>query len=91
MPVSVKIPTLMLKMTGQRSQISVKAKTVREMIDCLDEQCPGAKALVLSPDGTIEHHFLICINEEDVRYLEGLDTPLSNGYHVEIVASIAGG
>lgn len=92
MPIPVKIPTMMLKLTNQRHEVSVKAKTVREMLDRLDRECPGAKELILSPDGTtIHHHFLICVNDEDVRYLEGIETPLANGDRVEIVASIAGG
>lgn len=90
-PIKVKIPTMMLKLTGQKTEITVKAKTVRELVDHMDKQFPGAKSLLLSPDGLIHHHFLICINDEDVRYLEGLDSPLSNGDHIEIVASIAGG
>ncbi len=81
----------MLKLTSQKTDITVKAKTVRELVDHMDKQFPGAKDLMLSPDGQIHHHFLICINDEDVRYLEGLDSPLSNGDRVEIVASIAGG
>jgi len=91
MAIQVKIPTMLLKYTGQKSLISVRAKTVSEMIDRLDEKCPGTKDLILSTDGTINHHFLICINEEDVRYLDGLGSALSPNDHVEIVASIAGG
>mgnify|MGYP001565355480 CR=1 FL=1 len=91
MPVRVKIPALMLKLTGQKSEVTVNAKTVREMIDRLDKQFPGAKELMLSADGTIQHHFLICINDEDVRFMEGLDSPLGSSDRVEIVASIAGG
>lgn len=81
----------MLKLTGQKSEISVQAKTVRELIAAMDRQFPGAKDLILSPDGVIHHHFLICINDEDVRFLDGLDSPLGSGDRVEIVASIAGG
>lgn len=91
MPVKVKIPTLMLKLTGQKSEITVKAKTAGELIDRMDEKFPGTRDLILSPDGTINHHFLICINDEDVRFMEGLSSPLANGDRVEIVASIAGG
>lgn len=91
MPVKVKIPALMLKLTGQKSEITVKARTAGELIDRMDEKFPGTRDLILSPDGTINHHFLICINDEDVRFMEGLSSPLANGDRVEIVASIAGG
>ncbi|MBI4178921.1 MoaD/ThiS family protein [bacterium] len=91
MAVSVKIPTMLLKLTGNRTDVKVGAKNVRQLIEAIDRKYPGMKGLILSGDGTINHHFLICINEEDVRYLQDLDTPLSNGDHVEIVASIAGG
>ena len=91
MPIHVKIPTLMLKMTGQKSEIAVRARTVRGMVDAMDKKYPGVKDLMLSPDGTINHHFLICINDEDVRFLDGLDSSLGSGDRVEIVASIAGG
>ena len=91
MPVKVKIPTLMLKLTGQKSEITLKAKTAGELIDRMNEKFPGTRDLILGPDGTINHHFLICINDEDVRFMEGLSSPLANGDRVEIVASIAGG
>lgn len=92
MPIKVRIPTMLLKLTGNKTEISVTAKTVRDLILRMDKKYPGMKDLILSPDETaINHHFLICINEEDVRYLQDLETPLSNGDHVEIVASIAGG
>lgn len=92
MPIKVKIPTMLLKLTGNKNEVSVTAKTVRDLIVRIDKKYPGMKDLILSPDGAaINHHFLICINEEDVRYLQDLQTPLANGDHVEIVASIAGG
>lgn len=91
MPIRVKIPTMMVKMTGRKNEVTVKAKTVREMIAALDRRYPGVKDLMLSPDGRIQHHFLVCINDEDVRYLDGLDSVLGDSDRVEIVASIAGG
>lgn len=92
MAVKVKIPTMLLKLTGNKNEVSVGGKSVRGMIDQLDKKYPGMRDLLLTPDGgAINHHFLICINEEDVRYLDQLDTPLSPGDRIEIVASIAGG
>ncbi len=91
MSIKVKIPTMMLKMTGQNSEVSVRAKTVREMIDRLDGKFAGVKSMILSADGQINHHFLSCINDEDVRFLDGLDSALGSNDRVEIVASIAGG
>ena len=81
---------MLLKLTGNKSEVSLQAKTVRELVDRLDEKFPGARDLIVSSDGTIHHHFLICINEEDVRYLDGLDSNLGPADKVEIVASIAG-
>jgi sulfur-carrier protein len=91
MSIKVKVPTMMLKLTGRESEISVKAKTVRDMVDQLDKKYPGVKGMMLSADGKIHHHFLICINDEDVRFLEGLDSVMGPDDRVEIVASIAGG
>lgn len=91
MAIKVKVPIMMLKMTAQKAEVTVKARTVREMIDQMDKKYPGVKAEMLSADGTINHHFLICINDEDVRYVDGLDSALGPNDRVEIVASIAGG
>jgi len=82
---------MMQKLTGQKAEVSVKARSVREMIDALDRKFPGAKVMLLGADGAIHHHFIIAINDEDARYLDGLDSALSGNDRVEIVASIAGG
>ena len=92
MPIQVKIPTMLLKLTNQKSEVTVrKAGTIRELVDQLDKNYPGIKDLMLSPEGKIHHHFIVCINDEDVRYLDELETPISASDRIEIVASIAGG
>lgn len=86
----VLIPQILRKHVDAR-EVAVSGKTVRELIENLEKKYPGVKQEVIGVGERINHHFLICVNEEDVRWLSGLDTPVAKDDHVEIVAAIAGG
>ena len=91
MAVSVKIPTPLRRLTDQQSTVSAEGADVASMIDSLDGSFSGIKARLCDETGELRHFVNIYVNGEDIRYLDGIDTSLSNGDEVSIVPAVAGG
>ena len=91
MPVEVKIPTIFRKFTDQRATVEVDPGTIGDLIKRLDDRYPGLRAQLLTPDGDIHRFVNVYLNDEDVRYLDKLDTKASDGDTVSLLPSVAGG
>ena len=91
MPITVRIPSPLRKLTGGRGEVDAKADTVGGLIDALEAAYPGIKERVCNEDGAVRRFVNIYVNEEDIRFLTFQDTPLKDGDHVSIVPAIAGG
>ncbi len=91
MAVSVLIPTPSRKFTAGEDTVSVQAATVHEMVDALDQAHPGLGKSLRKADGSLNLFINIYVNDEDIRFLQGADTPLKDGDQVSIVPAIAGG
>ncbi len=88
---SVRIPTPLRKLSGDREEIKIDAKTISELIDKLEQECPGIKERICDENGEIRRFINIYVNNEDIRFLKGKDTELSEGDTVSIIPAIAGG
>ncbi len=91
MSITVRIPTPLRKLTGGADEVSVEASSVGELIDRLEAAHAGLKERLCDENGEIRRFVNIYVNDEDVRFLKGKDTPLSDGDQVSIVPAIAGG
>jgi sulfur-carrier protein len=91
MPVPVRIPTPLRRFTGDRAELSVEATELSAVLDRLFEQCPGLKSQLVNEDGTLRSYVNLYVNDEDIRFLDGLKTPVAEGDSVSIVPAIAGG
>ncbi len=91
MTVTVKIPTPLRGLTGQKDKVAAEGSNVSEVIASLDEQHPGIKARLCDDDGALRHFVNIYIDGEDVRYMSGIDTTVSDGNELSIVPAVAGG
>ena len=91
MPNQVRIPTPLRRLTDQQSTVTAEGTTVAELIDSLDASFPGMKARLCDDDGELRHFVNIYVNSEDVRYMDGIGTALSDGDEVSIVPAVAGG
>ncbi len=89
--VVVRVPSPLRNLTRGQGELSGKPGTLRSVIDQLDGEYPGLKARICEADGTIKRFVNIFIDEEDVRFLQGLDTPLGPGSRVSILPAVAGG
>lgn len=91
MSVTVRIPTPLRKLTGDRDSVTSAGSRLTDCIEALEAQYPGLKERLCDEDGDIRRFVNIFINGEDVRFLQGLDTPLAAGDEVSIVPAVAGG
>lgn len=88
---NVRIPTPLRKLTQGREVVTVSAATVGEMIAALERECPGFKDKLVDDKGQLRRFINIFVGDEDIRFQQQLDTPLSAAAEVSIVPAIAGG
>lgn len=91
MAVNVLIPTPLRNLTGQRDMVQVQAETVAGLVDQLEQDHPGIGDRLRGEDGNLRRFINIYVNDEDIRFLQGAETPLKDGDQVSIVPAIAGG
>jgi sulfur-carrier protein len=89
--VVVRIPTPLRAQAGDQRTISVSGRTVAEALRELVERYPQLKPNLYNDAGKLRSFVNVYVGDEDIRYLEGEDTPLEDGAELAIVPSIAGG
>ncbi|HLV21967.1 MAG TPA: MoaD/ThiS family protein [Polyangiaceae bacterium] len=90
MEVTVRIPTPLRTLTGGEEQVRASGSTVKEVIAALEQNHPGMKDRLLDDKG-VRRFVNIYVGDEDIRFLDGLDTTLKGGEEISIVPAIAGG
>ena len=91
MAIKVRIPTPLQKLTQEKAEVEVNAKTVQDLIEVLNQSYPGIKERICDEQGNLRRFVNVFLNEEDIRFLEKEKTPLKDGDEVSIVPAIAGG
>ncbi len=91
MAVKVLIPTPLQKFTKNQASIECEGGTVSELLNSLEQNCPGIKARLCDDQGQLRRFVNFYVNSEDIRFLDGADTSLSDGDEVSIVPAVAGG
>jgi molybdopterin synthase sulfur carrier subunit len=91
MAVIVRIPTPLRSVTKGAPEVQATGETVSGLIDDLDRQYPGLRERILEDGGEIRRFINIYVNQEDVRFLDGIRTVIKTGDEVSIVPAIAGG
>ncbi len=89
--IRVRVPTPLRPMTGGKSEIEMEGQTVAQLIENLGAAHPGLKERLYDEKGEVRRFINIYVNEEDIRFLTGTDTPLKDGDEVSIIPAIAGG
>jgi molybdopterin synthase sulfur carrier subunit len=90
MPVQVKIPTQLREATGGESTASVDGTTVGEVLDALYAQYGELRSRI-AEDGGLRRFVNVYVGGEDIRFTEGLDTPVKDGDEITILPAVAGG
>lgn len=89
--ISVLIPAPLRRYTGGESKVSAAGTTVGELLDDLESAYPGLRERIVEQDGQIRRFVNVFVNGNNVRNLQGVETPLAPGDEVGIVPAMAGG
>jgi molybdopterin converting factor small subunit len=89
--VDVKIPTVLRKHTDGAATVQADGANLREVIDAVEAKHAGFREQVVGADGALHRFINVYINDEDVRYLDGLATVVADGDVVAILPAVAGG
>ena len=91
MNVSVRIPTILRSYTGGSAEVAAEPGTLREVIAGLDAAYPGLAGRIVDESGSQRKFVKVYVGEEDVRFAQGLETPVPAGAHVSVIPAVAGG
>ncbi len=91
MAVSIRIPTTLRTLTAGASQVEVEGTTVAEVLTSLESAHPGFRERLLDDEGGLRRFVNLFVADDDVRFLQGLDTPVPEGETLSIVPAVAGG
>jgi sulfur-carrier protein len=91
MSVLVKIPTQLRPATGGEAEASVDGATVQEVLDGLFQRHEELRGRLADDDGSLRRFVNVYVAGEDIRFLDGLATPVSDGAEVTILPAVAGG
>lgn len=90
MAIEVKIPTILRTHTGGQKVVSANGDTLAALIEDLEANHPGIKDRLLD-SAELRRFVNVYVNDEDVRFTGGLNTPLSDGDQVVVLPAVAGG
>jgi molybdopterin converting factor small subunit len=91
MSLSIRIPTQLRTLTGGAGEVQVEGTTVGEALKALDAAHPGMGDRLFDEAGNLRRFVNVFLADEDVRFLEGLATPVADGQTLSIVPAVAGG
>jgi molybdopterin converting factor small subunit len=91
MSVSVRIPTILRSYTGGSAVVTIAPGSLREVIAGLDADYPGIGSRLLDDSGQLRRFVNVYVGDDDVRLVQGLDTPVPAGGSVSVIPAVAGG
>jgi len=91
MAIEVRLPVLLRKYVGGQRVVYASGATVADLLADLEQRHPGIGADITGPDGALHRFINIYRNDEDIRYLQGLGTPVQEGDVLSILPAVAGG
>ena len=91
MAVKVRIPSPLMKLTNNQSEVSAEGGTIADILNNLESQYTGIKDRICDESGAPRRFINIYLNEEDIRFLDGEKTGVKEGDEISIIPAIAGG
>jgi sulfur-carrier protein len=89
--VTVRIPTQLRSLSGGNSEVKVEGGTVAATLKALEAAHPGFNDRLFDESGRLRRFVNVFVADEDIRFLDGIDTPVADGTTVSIVPAVAGG
>ena len=91
MSATVKIPTPLRKLTNNETSVDADGTTVGQIVESLESAYPGMRERLIDDNGDLRHFVNIYLNGEDIRYIDGLKSSVSDNDELSIVPAVAGG
>ena len=91
MPVTVRVPGPLRRLTEGKSEVEVVGSTVSQVLVDLDSRFPGFRDRLYDGDGKLRQFINIYLNDADIRFGQGLDSPVGENDDLSIVPAVAGG
>lgn len=91
MSVTVRIPTTLRPLSGGASTVQVEGSTLAEVLSALNSAHPGFADRLFDQEGKLHKFVNVFVADDDVRYLDGLNTKVPSGETVSIIPAVAGG
>jgi molybdopterin converting factor small subunit len=91
MSITVRIPAQLRTLTAGAGEVAAEGATVREVLIAVNMAHPGIEARILDEQGQLRRFVNLFVADEDVRFLEGLDTPVEPGQTLSVIPAVAGG
>ncbi len=88
---TINLPTILREHAGGEKRITADGETVGDVFAAVSQQFPKLGAQLTSEDGTLPMFVNVFLDDEDIRYLEGLDTAVHAGADITILPAVAGG
>jgi molybdopterin synthase sulfur carrier subunit len=91
MSVKVRVPTQLRSLTAGTGEVEASGATIADVIEDLEARHPGIRARLLDDGGSLRRFVNVYLDDEDVRFLDGLKTPVPEGAQLSIIPAVAGG
>lgn len=91
MSIKVRIPSPLLKLTQNKGEVEVEGNNIAEAFDNLEKKFPGIKERLYDENNSLRRFINVYINEEDIRFMNGENSPVKEGDIISIIPAIAGG
>ena len=91
MSVSVRIPTILRTYTGGESEVSASGDNLAAVLDDLDSTYAGIKGRIVDEQGELRRFVNVYVGNDDVRFLDSLDTATPEGTQISVIPAVAGG
>lgn len=88
---TVLVPTPLRRLTGGQSKLAVEGENIGAILNAVDAQYPGVADKVFDGDGNVKRFINVFLNDDEIRTLQGLETPVGSNDRVSIVPAMAGG
>ena len=91
MSVTVRVPTILRTYTSGEAKVTADGAVLSDVLESLDGSYPGIKGRIVDEQGELRRFVNVYVGNEDVRFLEGLATPVQDGSEISVIPAVAGG
>ena len=91
MTAHVRIPTILRTYTGGESEVTAAGSNLSEVLDDLDANYAGIKGRIIDDNGELRRFVNVYVGNDDVRFLDNLETPTPDGAQISVIPAVAGG